>query len=48
MIFKIIYDIWLSWDLIVIEPPISYYSHTNNAEKYNLAVPLNHFSVTYI
>ena len=23
--FKIIDDIWLSWDLVAIEPPISYY-----------------------
>ena len=26
MIFKIIYGIWLSSDLVAIEPPISYYS----------------------
>ena len=26
VILKIIYDIWLSWDLVAIELPISYYS----------------------
>ena len=44
MILKIIYDIWLSWDLVAIEPFISYYSGVEIFIKIEVKISLKIWS----